>query len=124
VVCVGAFVLAGTACSKSENKKSSDSNSSTTQASSGGGNSEEFCRLNTELGSAPTNEQLDQIAAVAPDEIAAEVQFIVDDVKRIGAEAQSNPSKEFQAAHRTTSEYITNNCTPSTTQGSQSSPSS
>jgi len=116
VVCVGAFVLAGTACS-SDNNKSSDP--------------KEFCSLNTELASAPTDEQLDQIAAAAPDEIADEVQLIVDEVKKNGAEAQTNASEELQAAGQKISEYITKNCTSSTTvesgpitEDSQTSPSS
>lgn len=113
VVCVGAFVLAGTACSSDNNKSS------------------EFCSLNTELEAAPTDEQLDQIAAAAPDEIADEVQLIVDEVKKNGAEVQSNPSEELQAAGQKISEYITKNCPSSTTvesgqitEDSQTSPSS
>lgn len=70
---------------------------------------EEYCAMVEAIGDElPTNEQLDEIVAVAPDEIAADLQVVADAIKADGEAAFADP--EVAASFAPIEEFERENC--------------
>lgn len=96
---VGALALVGVACDDDDNG-----------GSGSGGDAQRFCDLNdeiTESGGDPSDEQLDELADLAPDEIRDDARAVIDNVKEEGV---GNLPEELNDESDSVNTWIEENC--------------